>query len=395
MKIIIGSESFAPNISGVATAAELLAKTLSKEGHKVWVMAPSRTQKSHVDNSFKEFTVIRLRSIKNPFRKGFRVTLLPGKEIAKWVDEIKPDIIQLEDPTSICSQLLRAAKDRDIPVVVTNHFSLDYVISYLKWLKPFHPQLKYILKIYLSGFYNQCDYVTCPTQTVKDDLLHWGVKSPIVPISNGVDLDRFFAHSDLTEIYHKHHLPINPTVIYLGRVDKDKRIEVFIKMIPHVLKKFNAHFTIAGMGDEVPNMKKLARKLGVEREISWIGWIDRNTDEFAQIIQTATVFAIPSPIETQSIVTMEAMASGLPVVGANAGALPELIKDGENGYLFERDNSEDMADKIVKILKDKKLQEKMSKASLEFINIHQVGNCFDKIMKLYDELIKDKSTKIS
>lgn len=388
MKVIIGSESFAPNISGVATAAELLAKELSKNGHEVWVFAPSRSRRNHLDTSFKEFNIVRLRSIKNPFRKGFRVTLLPGKEIFTWVNKINPDIIHLHDPTSICSQLLKTGKEKGIPVIITNHFSLDYVVSYLKFLKPFHAQIKFLLKIYLSGFYNQCNYVLCPTETVKKYLQNWGIKSPIMAISNGVDLDRFFAHSDLTAVYHKYHLPTNQTVLYMGRVDKDKSIEVFIRAIPFILKQTDAHFTIAGMGDEVNNMKKLAKKLGVEREISWIGWLDKNADEFAQVYQTATVFAIPSAIETQSIVTMEAMACGLPIVGANAGALPELIKDKINGYLFKPGDSQDMALKIIAILKDKTLQKKMGKSSLELVSKHQIKDCFNKIMNLYEKILK-------
>jgi glycosyltransferase involved in cell wall biosynthesis len=389
MKVIIGSESFAPNISGVATATELLAKELASVGHKVWVFVPSRSQKSHIDHKYKDFTVVRFRSIRNPFRKGFRVTLLPGNEIQKRIEEIKPNIVHLQDPTSICSQLLKAARERDIPVVVTNHFSLDYVVSYLKPLKPFHQQIKYILKLYLSGFYNQCDYVICPTETVKRYLCDWGIKSPIMAISNGVDLDRFFSPSDLKSVRHQYHLPTNPTVLYMGRVDKDKSIDVFIKAIPHVLKHVNAHFIVAGMGDEVEHMQKMAKKLGIEREVSWIGWLDKNSDEFTAIYQMATVFAIPSSIETQSIVTMEAMASGLPVVGASAGALPELIKEGKSGFLFRPGDSIELASKIVRILKSKQLQKEMNKASLELISEHQIKNCFKKTLNLYEKLLKN------
>jgi glycosyltransferase involved in cell wall biosynthesis len=313
---------------------------------------------------------------------------LPGNEIQKRVDEIKPDIIHLQDPTSICSQLLRAAKERGIPVVVTNHFSLDYVVSYVKWLKPLHSQIKYILKLYLSGFYNQCDFVICPTETVKGYLQNWGIKTPILAISNGVDLDRFFVYSDLSDVYHKYHLPTNPTVLYMGRVDKDKSIEVFIRAIPKVLDKINAHFVIAGMGDELPNMKRLAKKLGIEREISWIGWLDKNSTEFAQIYQIAAVFAIPSAIETQSIVTMEAMAAGLPIVGADAGALPELIKDEKNGFLFKPGDSDDMAKKVIKILGDSKLAKMMKKTSLELISSHQIKDCFKEVFNLYDKILK-------
>ena len=390
MKIIIGSESFAPNISGVATAAEMLAKYLSSEGHQVWVFAPSRTFETHEDKSFGDFTVVRLKAIKNPFRKGFMVTYMPAKEINSFVDKIKPDLIHLQDPTSICSALLKSAKKRKIPIVVTNHFSLDYVISYVKFLKPIHRHLRYILRKYLSNFYNSCAHVFCPTETVKKDLLSWGVKTEITAVSNGVDLSRFFSYSDLSDIYSKYHLPANPIVLYMGRVDKDKKIDVFINAIPKILKSVNAHFLVGGMGDELPKMKKLVAKLNIEQEVSWIGWLDRNSEEFSKIYQLATVFAIPSPIETQSIVTMEAMASGLPVVGANAGALPELIENNKNGYLFEPGNSDDLADKVVKILTDEKLRSKMSQYSIEKVSKHELSKSFDQIDKIYKNICLDQ-----
>lgn len=391
MKIIIGSESFAPNISGVATAVELLAKNLAKDGNEVYVFAPSRSYATHEDKkSFKDFTVIRFRSVPSPFRKGFRLTLWPKKEVYKFVEKIRPDIIHLHDPNSVSSSLLAASGKLNIPVVITNHFSLDYVISYLWYLRPVHKQVRRFLRKYLSNFYNKCEYITCPTKTVAKDLLTWGVKSPIVPISNGVDLDRFFSFSNIKDIYLKYHLPSNPIVLYAGRVDKDKQIQVFIESIPHVLKEVNAHFLIAGMGDEIPKMKKLAKKLEIEQEISWIGWIDRNTDELARIYQVADVFAIPSPIETQSIVTMEAMASGSPIVGANSGALPELIKNSKNGFLFKPGDSIDLAKNIVKILKDKKLQEKMSKASIEIVSEHQIEQSFKKIKEIYSKVLENQ-----
>jgi len=388
MKIIIGSESFAPNISGVATATELLAKSLSKQGHKVFVFAPSKSTKTYEDKSFKEFRVIRFRSMPNPFRRGFRVGLLPGKDISRYFETIKPDLVHLQDPNSISTGLLKSATKNNVPIVITNHFSLEYVISYVKYLRPIHKQLKMFLRHHLSSFYNKCDYVTCPTETVKKDLLSWGVKVPIVAISNGVDLDKFFVYLNVADVLKKYHIPQNPTVLYVGRVDKDKKIEVLIDVIPKVLKEVNAHFVIIGSGDEVLRMKKKTQKLQVDYAISWVGWLDKNSEDFVQLYQDAKVFAIPSTIETQSIVTMEAMAAGLPIVGANAGALPELIIDGKNGYLARPDDVDDFAKKIIKILKDNNLQKNMSKKSLELVSKHQISTSINKIMKIYEEILK-------
>lgn len=386
MKIIIGSESFAPNISGVATATELLATNLVKDGNEVWVFAPSESYKTYKDKSFKDFAVWRFHSIPNPFRKGFRIAVLSKQEIYKFAREIKPDLIHLQDPGGISSDLLGAGRHYNIPIVVSNHFSLDYITSYLRWLKLFHRQIRLVARVYLRRFYNKCNYIICPTETVKKELNKWGVKTPIVAISNGVDLDRFFGYSDLTDFYDKYHLPPNQKVLYVGRIDKDKNTEVLIRAIPEVLRSMNAHFVIVGDGAELDKMKKLAKKLDIDHAISFLGWFEQSSDDYVQVFQSATVFVMPSRIETQSIVTMEAMAAGLPVIGANSGALPELIKNNCNGCLFEPGKSESLSKKIIKVLKDKELQKTMSKESLRLIASHEVEKSFAHLKEIYEKV---------
>jgi len=388
MKIIIGSESFTPNISGVAISTELLAENLSKIGHEIYVFSPSETYRTDWEK-YKKFQILRLKSIPNPFRKGFRVAALSKKDIAKAVERIKPDVIHLQGPTSICSGLKAIAKRKKIPLVIINHFSLDYVISYLRWLKPIHPIIKKILTAYLVKFYNSCDEVICPTETVKQELSKWGIKTPITAISNGVDLARFFSYSSPVSIRLKFHLPMNPIVLYVGRIDKDKSIEVLMKAMPKVIKETNAHFVIAGIGDELPKIKKMAEEMGMEQVIHFLGRVDHQSSDLEEIYQISTVFAIPSAIETQSIVTLEAMAAGLPIVAANAGALPELVKNGENGYLFKPGDSDLMAKDIITILSDEKLIEKMKKRSLEIISDHQASKSFEKVEEVYEKVIQE------
>ena len=386
MKIVIGSESFIPNISGVSVHAELLAENLASSGHDVFVFAPSRSGKTYFEKSSKGYNILRLRSMPNPFRKGFRVALFPKKAVFSEVLRIKPDIVHLQDPTSICTSLLKAARKNNIPIIITNHFSLEYIISYIRLLKPFHAQIRKILMMYLSNFYNKTNYVFCPTETIKKELLSWGVKTPIEAISNGVDLERFFSYSSPSTIRLKYHLPINPIVLYVGRINVDKNIKVLINAMPEVLKETDAHFVLVGGGDDLPKMKRMAQKLGIMREVTFLGPIDYKSQDLPQIYQIASLFAISSPIETQSIVTLEAMASGLPIVAANAGALPELVKNNQNGYLFDPKSSEEMAKKMIKILKNESHSSKMKINSLKSVSKHQIEECFAKITKKYDEV---------
>lgn len=391
MKIVIGSESFKPNISGVSISTELLAQNLSEAGHKVYIFAPSPTKKTFYDKGFKDFNVIRVKSFPNPFRKGFRVAKRPLCDIKIEINKINPDIIHLQDPAAICGALRKIALKNNIPLVITNHFSLDYVISYLHWAKPIHPLIKKILAKYLSNFYNKTEAVFCPTETVKKDLRKWGVKTKIYAVSNGVDLNRFYSFSSPLTIHYKYHLPNNRIILYTGRIDKDKSIDVLIEAIPLITKLEDCHFVFVGSGDEMPKFKKIVEKLKLDRYVSFIGWVDHQSADFPELYQIANLFAIPSSIETQSIVTLEAMASGLPIVAANAGALPELVKNSVNGYLFKPTDKEDLAKKIVSILKDKKKSEKMGQESLKIVASHTISDSFKKVYSIYEEAISQNN----
>lgn len=387
MKIIIGSESFAPSISGVATATEVMATGLAKIGYQVYIFAPDHPQAN--DKNY-NFQVLRFRSRPNPFRKGFMVAHNPKKEVFRRVLEIKPEIIHLQDPTNIGTGLLKAGQKLKIPIVISNHFSLDYLISYVNYLKPIHSLMKFGLRKYLASYYNHCDWVVCPTETIKKDLLFWGVNKPIEAISNSIDLERFYSFVDLRDFYLKYHLPQNPIVLYVGRIDQDKNLDVLIRAIPLVLEKVNVHFVIAGSGQDLEKLQKLTRDLKIDQETSFLGWIDHYSEDLPRLYQAAEVFVMPSPCETQSIVVMEAMAAGLPIVGARSGALPELIDDQNNGFLFNPKDNQDLAAKIIKICQNEDLKAKMRKNSLQVISGQQFHQSIEKIKKVYEKVLANR-----
>ncbi len=395
MKILLGTESFPPNISGVATATKNLADNLTKAGHEVFVFCPGKTYRSHKDRNFTDFTVIRLKSITNPFRKGYRITFASETEIGRKVKEIKPDLIHLQDPASIGIILREVGRKYGIPVVITNHFSLEYALSYVKFLTPLMPVLRKSLIKYLANFYNRCDLVTTPTETFRKQIQDWGVTVPVVAISNGIKTGIF--HHEITRdaidaFLQQYHLPSNPLVLYLGRIDKDKSIDVLVKAIPRVLQEVNAHFVIAGSGGALAEVKKIASELGVTNDTTFIGFINHDSDDFPIMYRCSSVFAIPSTIETQSIVTLEAMSAGLPVVAANAGALPELVKNDINGYLFKPGNSEELANHLIAILKNQALAKEMGRHSFEIALHHEMNRTFSEMLDIYVQTI-DKYKK--
>src|SRR5581483_1526181 len=142
--------------------------------------------------------------------------------------------------------------------------------------------------------------------------------------------------------------------------------------------KMDAHLVFAGVGREQQSLENLVRKLGLEKKTTFVGGLNRQ--ELPLIYNLGNVFVIPSTAELQSIVTMEAMATGLPIIGANAGALPELVHDGENGYVHTPGNSQEVADKILRILGDPALAKRMGQKSMEIVKHHS----FDEVIKVFE-----------
>lgn len=161
-----------------------------------------------------------------------------------------------------------------------------------------------------------------------------------------------------------------------------KKIDVLIRAMKLIPADLKARLEIVGGGDLLGHHKALVHQLGLDGQVTFTGYV---TDaQLNESLERAKVFAMPSIAELQSIATMEAMASALPVVGANAMALPHLIHDGENGFLFEPGNVEELAAKLTTVLTMPWPQlEKMKRESLHFIAGHDITRTLDTFEALY------------
>ncbi|MGO0122727.1 glycosyltransferase [Desulfothermobacter acidiphilus] len=389
MRVLIGSESFSPNISGVAVTTFNLAAYLARRGHEVTLMVPSPRFGNFTEVFPEGFHVLRVASVWHPFRKGFRVTVYPLNLARRVVRQWRPDIVHLQDPTSIGSALLKATQEAGLPVVISHHFTLEYVLAYLWFLRPFHKSLRRRLTTAMVRFYNQCRHVICPSETVRQSLLQAGVAVPVTAISNGVDLDRFFAYEPPLAARLAFHLPAKPLILYVGRMDPDKSLDTLFKAMPLILARHDVHFALCGTGNLREKFERLVKKDGLAAHVSFLGPFVNQSDQLPRLYQLATCFVIPSGIESQSIVTLEAMASGLPIVAARAGALPELVTDGDNGFLFTLGDPEDLAAKVDALLADEKKRRKMGRRSLEKVVTHKLEASMARIETIYQQVVSN------
>ena len=188
-------------------------------------------------------------------------------------------------------------------------------------------------------------------------------------------------------MFERYKIPRKPILLYVGRLDKEKNLDLVIKASALAFGHVDFHLVIAGTGAEKNRLNKLAKNLGIEDHITFTGFVP--DEDLPNLYAMAKCFVNAGTAELQSIVTMEAMATGLPIIAANAVALPELVHNGENGFLFEADDDNALAKYIERIFLDEPLRVRMGKESLNIIAEHDISKTINAFEEIYKTLLKD------
>ena len=385
MRILTATDTYYPDVNGAAYFTYRLATLLARRGHDVFVMCPSRSFKNTVSNHG-EVAVYGIRSIHLPVYQNFRVSpLFTSRTIRRVIREISPDIVHIQNHFLIGKEAVSAARRLGIPAMGTNHFMPQNLTHYLhlpgiaeRWLQRF--AWRQFVRVF-----EQLDFVTTPTRTAAALLVKAGLKKKVVPVSCGIDLERFKPTNDGAYLRRRFAIPTHKRVLlYVGRLDKEKRIDMILRALPDISRAASVHFVLAGIGKEKRNLEELAEKLSIQQTVTFTGFVP--DEDLQNIYRVADLFVTAGVAELQSIVTMEAMASGLPVVAVNAMALPELVHDGENGYLFSDGDGQMFAEKVIAILSDQAMWAKMSEKSLEIIRDHDINKTIEEYESIYSEV---------
>jgi len=387
MKILIATDTYYPNVNGAAYFTYRLAQMLAKRGHHVFVIAPSQTLKDtiHIDDA--GVTVCGVRSISVPIYPNFRISPLTisKKSIKKLVRQICPDVIHIQNHFLIGKGVLEVAKELNIPIMGTNHFMPENLVHYLHLPKFLERKLKVLVWRQFIYVYEQLDLVTAPTKIAAKQLEDLGLKKKVLPLSCGIDLQRFNPRNNGAYLKKKYSIPDRKILLYVGRLDKEKRIEIILRAMPIILQKSDVQLVLAGIGKLQTHIEHIVDIFGIQDHVTLTGFIPDN--DLPNLYTIADVFVIAGIAELQGIVTMEAMASGLPVVAVNAMALPELVHDGENGYLFPNGNSQILAERVIQILTNQRLRDQMAQKSIEIIQAHDIHRIIAEYESVYQQII--------
>jgi len=382
MKILFVTDQYPPMVGGVPTVVHDLAADLAGRGHRVEVAAPSTTARNGYCLQ-QNVHVHRFASFEWPAYKGQRISFRPFLPMRKLFRKLDPDVIHIHSPIVLgrLAQILGWGWHK--PIIATNHFLPVNM----------HPALvsnplvgEYVGRAayaYLIGFYNRCTYTTAPTRTALNLLREHGLRTPSTAISNGIDVRKFAPGPRDPNLRQHLQLPQGqPLVLHVNRLSREKRIEVVLRAIPQV--RSGAHFVLAGAGPDEARLRRLAEQLGIAGHVSFLGYVQ--DEDLLALLRESSVFVIASEADLQSLSTMEAMACGLPVIAANACAVPELVHHRENGLLFSPGQSDELASQLDMLLQDEEQRTRMGRASVEIIATHNRDGILARWEKLYARL---------
>jgi glycosyltransferase involved in cell wall biosynthesis len=192
------------------------------------------------------------------------------------------------------------------------------------------------------------------SESSREEIERLGItRAGVEVVPPGVDLGRLTAGEKCP----------TPLVLYLGRLKAYKSIDVLIMAFKHVLDVApDANLVIAGIGDEQEHLERLAEQIGVSTRVHFAGRV--NDEQKIQLLQNAWVMVNPSFMEGWGITSIEANACGTPVVAADVPGLRDSVRDLETGYLVPHGDTAAFAGRIIGIIEDRKLRERMTEHSL-------------------------------
>ncbi|WP_245765758.1 glycosyltransferase [Nonomuraea jiangxiensis] len=381
-RILISSDTYPPDVNGAAYFTHRLATGLAARGNEVHVICQSEAGPASAD-VLDGVIVHRLRSAPLLVHPTMRFTV--PTRLDRLVARVKPDVLHTQGHFVVGRAAMAAARRAGVPIVATNHFMPDNLFQFVHLPDRLRAKAGRLAWRDFNRVFSRADHITTPTPLAAKLLADQGFALTVEPVSCGIDLGRFHPHAEPKAWARKRFdLPDRPTILFVGRLDEEKRLDEIVRALPLVLNETDAQVAFVGKGNQRAELERLARRIGVGERVFFLGFVP--DESMPQAYAAADVFAMPGVAELQSIATLEAMATGLPVVAADAMALPHLVDD--NGYLFQPGDVISLGRHLTDILTDDDLRARLGKASRELALTHDDKTSLARFEQIYDEVAR-------
>ncbi len=381
MKIGIFTESYHPYTSGVVRSIELFTREFEKRGHEVFIFCPDYP----LAQLQKEDNVFRFPAFPAPKMPEFSIPLPVSAQFSSTIKKIGLDIIHVHSPFILGRLGARTARSYSLPLVFTFHTLYEQYVHYVPFVEKTSRQ---IVRLICRDFCNRCNVVVAPSQLVVNYLHLLGVKSQIVTVPTGIELDEFM---DLNPLWLKENHGINENkkvLLFVGRLGQEKNLFFLLKSFMKINHLHpDTHLVLVGTGPLKTALNIFCKTNGLDSFVTFTGVLSRQ--QIVHCYASADIFVFPSVTETQGLVIGEAKAAGLPVVAARAFGPAETVVHGVDGLLTDP-TQDSFTNAVLTLLSDPEKCKQMSEAALENAKKLSSSCCADKTLKIYEDLLAKK-----
>lgn len=338
MKIALFSDTYTPEINGVAIHVNALREGLESLGHEVLVV----TTNADETTKGKDKGVLRCPSIKLKRIYGYGMSMPINMKQYNVIRRFNPDIIHIHTEFGIGLFGIFAAKMLKKPIVYTLHTIYDDYVYYVM-PKPFVRTGQNVFYKYIRMISRNAAVITGPSEKSHEYLKHAGIKRNIEIIPNPVDVNKFNISNvtieDINVVRGKYNIPKDAFVgCVITRIGKEKSIDVLIEYISKYIKiNPNFRFLIVGDGPSKDELKMQVENLGLENIVIFVGRIANH--DLLPYYAVSDVFLTASLSDTNSISMLEAMSMGLPILQRYDPINKGQVVEGVNGFIFDSNES--------------------------------------------------------
>ena len=385
MNIGIFTDTYYPQVNGVVTSIRTLEKELNKKGHKVYIFTIT-----HPDARKAIPRVFRLPSMPFVFLPSHRVGLLYSPKAITMIKKLNLDLIHTQTEFSLGLFGKYVSKHLHLPNVHTYHTMYEDYVHYITFGKKtkITPKMARGLS---RIFCNKSNRVIAPTEKVKDILKSYKVQKPIEAIPTGINLEPFkkenFDPKEIQLLREKFHIQHDdPVILFVGRLAKEKSIDVIIKAMPNVLQQFpTAKLLIIGDGPEKKYLEGLSTTLEIQSSIIFAGQQPWNM--IGEFYQLGSIFVSASVTETQGLTFAEAMAGKIPVVAKYDKNLEGMLENNKTGKIFYHDN--ELSSILCELIADPFNAQQMAQNA--YIAVQQYSSTLfgERVIQLYEEVLAE------
>lgn len=372
MRIAIFSDVYRPHINGVVNHVALLKEHFERWGERVFLFVPGQQEEPS-----DEANVIRLPGI--PIADtGYHLSVRVDSRSRDLLKQM--DIIHVHHPFISGSFGLTFSRRYEIPLVFTNHSRYDlYVQQYL----PLLPEAlsDTALQTFFQLFSQRCSAMIAPGEGIAKIMKTWGVQSRVVVIPNGVELENF-RNPPVSATRAEFGIPEGAVVgVFVGRMSSEKDVDRLLRILAALKEEEpNFHLLLVGGGPELDDLRRLARRLDVEKQATFTGPVAY--ERICGILRLADFFVSASVSEVHPLTFIEAAAAGLPSVGIDSPGVADMIADGETGFLAV-DNDLSFGLRILRMAQNEELRTQMGKAASAFSQRFSAHHNAREVLNLY------------